>query len=179
MLGFDGEPFLLREGGAVIKQVRKWVQMVMQNDRENGNEALAVEQQTALELLLLGKSVAETAKTAGVGRSTVHRWLKHDPAFRAAYNEWHDQLKESSRSRLLMLTDKATDALEKALEAGDARAALQLLKGMGLIKDQPAGPTEPEEVKKVMEIEKERRKIELRKAKGKLSNDAATADLGW
>jgi len=66
-----------------------------------------------------------------------------------------------------------------ALEAGDARAALQLLKGMGLIKDQPVGPMEVEEVKKVMEMEKERKKIALRKAKGKLENDAETADLGW
>ena len=152
--------------------------MVMQNDRENGSEGLMAEQQTALELLLLGKSVAETAKSAGVARSTVHRWLKHDAAFRAAYNEWHDQLMQSSRSRLLMLTDKATDALEKALEAGDARARLQLLKGMGLIKDEPAGPTDPKEVKTTMELEEKRRKIELRREEGKLSNDDKTADLG-
>ncbi|MGD0766763.1 MAG: helix-turn-helix domain-containing protein [Tepidisphaeraceae bacterium] len=153
--------------------------MVMQNDSGNGNEGLAVEQQTALELLLLGKSVAETAKSTGVSRQTVHRWLKHDATFRAAYNEWHDQLKESSRSRLLMLTDKATDALEKALEAGDARAALQLLKGMGLIKDEPAGPTDPQEVKKSMEMEEKRRKIALRRERGKLENEDQTAELGW
>jgi len=155
--------------------------MVMQNNRngDEGIETLAAEQQTALELLLLGKSVAETAKSAGVARQTVHRWLKHDATFRAAYNEWHDQLKESSRSRLLMLTDKATDALEKALEAGDARAALQLLKGMGLIKDEPAGPTDPQEVKKSMEMEEKRRKIALRRERGKLENEDQTAELGW
>jgi transposase-like protein len=103
---------------------------------------LAAHQQATLELLVTGKSIAETARSAGVSRMTIHRWLKHDPVFRAAYNQWHEQLRESCRSRLQAMTDKAADALEKALEAGDARSALQLLKGMGMIKERPAEPTE-------------------------------------
>ncbi len=44
-------------------------------------------------------------------------------------------MRESSRSRLLMLTDKATEAVEKALESGDAKTAMQLLKAMGMLKE--------------------------------------------
>src|SRR5579862_6630076 len=35
----------------------------------------------ALELLLAGKSVVETAKTIGTSRMTIYRWLKHDKEF--------------------------------------------------------------------------------------------------
>jgi AcrR family transcriptional regulator len=139
---------------------------------------LGVEQQTALELLLTGKSIAETARSAGVSRVAIYRWLKHDAAFQAAYNQWHDQLQESCRSRLQALTDKATDALEKALEAGDARAALQLLKGMGMIKERMPGPTDPEEVGKILAMDEKRRELKLRRERARLREDELTVDAG-
>ncbi len=149
---------------------------------ESGGELaltrLGVEQQTALESLLTGKSIAETARSAGVSRMTIWRWMKHDPAFRAAYNQWHDQLQESCRSRLHALTDKATDALEKALEAGDARTALQLLKGLGMIKERPAGPTDPEEIEKTLAIEEKRRELKFRREKARLRDEELMADAG-
>src|ERR1700722_11223236 len=73
----------------------------------SGMESLGREQQAVLELLLEGKSVAETARLAAIGRTTIYRWMKSDPAFMAAYNRWHDEMNESCRSRLLMLTDSA------------------------------------------------------------------------
>ena len=97
-------------------------------------EQLPPEQQTALELLVGGKAVAETARQVGVSRSTVFRWLKNDPVFRAAYNQWQEEIQSSCQSRLMTMTDKAADALEKSLEGGDGRLALQLLKGMGMIR---------------------------------------------
>jgi len=140
---------------------------------------LGVEQQAALELLLTGKSIAETARSAGVSRMAIWRWMKHDAAFQAAYNQWHDQLQESCRSRLQALTDKATDALEKALEAGDARAALQLLKGMGMIKERTPGPTEPEEVEKILAMDEKRRELRIRREKARLREDELTVDAGF
>jgi AcrR family transcriptional regulator len=125
--------------------------------RDMSPELLAGPQQAALELLLTGKSIAETARSAGVSRTTVYQWLKSDPVFQAAYNEWHEEMRESSRSRLLMLTDKATNAVEKALESGDAKMGLQLLKSMGMLKDRPAGPTDPDEVTRIAGLEKRKR----------------------
>jgi hypothetical protein len=81
-------------------------------------EKLAAEQRTALEW---------------GSRGTIYHWLKHDAIFRAVFNQWQDEMQQSCRSRLMMMTDKAATALERSLEAGDARSALQLLKGMGLI----------------------------------------------
>jgi transposase-like protein len=139
---------------------------------------LAVEQQAALELLVTGKSITDTARAAGVARSTIYHWLRHDPVFQAAYNQWHDQLEEGCRSRLMTLTDKATDAIEKALENGDARAALQLLKGMGMIRHKIVGLTDAEEIRARDEIQKEKKRIALKRDKGGLVMEDLLAEGG-
>jgi hypothetical protein len=54
-----------------------------------------------------------------------------DPEFQAAFNQWQDHLEQNCRARLLTMTGKAANAVEKAVEGGDAKTALQLLKGMG------------------------------------------------
>jgi transposase-like protein len=123
---------------------------------------LGADQRAALESLLVGKSITETARSVGISRTTLYDWMRSDPTFRAAYNKWHDSLRESCQSRLLNLTDKATDAVEKALEAGDARTALQLLKGMGLIGERKIGPTDAEEIRATMELEQQRRNLDLK-----------------
>jgi AcrR family transcriptional regulator len=139
---------------------------------------LAPRQQAAMEMLLTGKSVADSARSAGVSRITLHRWLRKDAAFRAAYNQWRDELQESCRSRLEALTDKAADAIEKALETGDARTALQLLKSLGLIQQRPIGPTDPEEIREYQAIEEKRRGLRVRREKAKLMGEEMTADMG-
>jgi AcrR family transcriptional regulator len=122
--------------------------------RGKGAENLPPDQRAVLELLLQGRSVSESAQSAGVGRRTVYNWFKKDPAFAALYNQWHEEMKETCRSRLLVLSGKATIALEKALEAGDAKSALQLLKGIGLLAPTAERPTEEEEVRKQTELER-------------------------
>jgi len=138
---------------------------------------LATSQQTALELMVTGKSITQTAREAGVARSTIYEWLRHDPVFQAAYNQWHDQLEESCRSRLMTLTDKATDAIEKALENGDSRAALQLLKGMGLIRPKAVGPTDAEEIRAKAEMAKEKKRIGVKNEKAELALAELLAEM--
>jgi hypothetical protein len=120
--------------------------------------ALAIDQQKALEHLLTGQSVAEAAQLAGISRATLYRWLRHDAAFGAAYNQWQDQLQEGCRSRLLTLGVKAAAAVEKALDNGDAKTALQLLKGMGLLSPRPVGLTDADELREQAQLEKEERR---------------------
>ena len=150
--------------------------------KAQGNELAALrlgpDQQTALESLLMGKSIAETARSAGVSRMAIYRWLKHDAEFRTAFNQWQDHLRESCRSRLQALTDKATDAVEKALEAGDARTALQLLKGLGMLKEHPPEPTDPMEVQSKLAAEEKRKDIRMRREKARLMDEEMLADTG-
>jgi transposase-like protein len=92
---------------------------------------LEPEQQRALRYLVEGSSVAETARSMGVARSTIHRWIKNDATFRAAYEEWQEEALASVRSRLLALTDRATDSIEQSVKAGNSAVSMQVLKSLG------------------------------------------------
>lgn len=111
-------------------------------------EGLSVNQQRALESIVQGVSLMETSKRVGVARSTLYEWLKKDVVFRAAYNKWHNMMDESCRTRLKMMAGKAMHAVEKALEGGDAKLALALLNGMGLIKRSRVRATDAEVLKR-------------------------------
>ncbi len=136
-----------------------------------GMEGLAAKQRTAMETLVAGGSVTEAARSCGVSRTTIYQWLKHDATFQAAYNQWHEMMEQSCRSRLKMMLDKASSALEKALEGGDAKAALQLLKGMGMIRAN-------EEEKSTVAEEVERENQIKRRSRAKLASDEMFADFG-
>ena len=90
------------------------------------------QQVTALEALFAGMSVTESAQLAGVARSTMYLWF-NDPEFKMAYQQWREEIVDTCRSRLLMMTDKALVAVEKQLESGDGHAGLRLLKGLGAL----------------------------------------------
>jgi transposase-like protein len=136
---------------------------------------LKAEQVSALRELAQGKSIAETARAAGVSRPTVYSWLKSDPAFRAAYNRWHEEMEESTRSQLLMCGDLATGAIKTALENGDAKTALALLKGLGLIKPSGERLTEAADVKKRAELDALKLKIGMEEEGRKLVSEAKIA----
>jgi len=134
-------------------------------------DELSGEQRTALEMLVGGKSLAETARTVGVARSTIYEWLKKDAGFRAAYNQWHEMMKESCRSRLKMMLDKATSAVEKALDAGDSKAAIALLKGMGMIEKEQERSTDARDVAR-------ENSTKVRRKRAKLIGEEMMAEFG-
>ncbi len=77
--------------------------------------ALSHPQRRALELLTRGRSIRSAASEAGVGRTTLYRWLRDDPQFIAAYNLWNDELIESARARLASLINAAVDTMGRAI----------------------------------------------------------------
>ncbi|HRQ73999.1 MAG TPA: hypothetical protein PLU35_13315 [Phycisphaerales bacterium] len=46
---------------------------------------ITARQEKAIAALINETTVARAARTSGIGLRTLHRWLVHDPAFRAAY----------------------------------------------------------------------------------------------
>jgi hypothetical protein len=118
-------------------------------------------QKAALELLCTGVPVAEAARRVEVNRRTIFRWIKSDPVFAAAYNQWHAEMEESCRSQLSLLAEAATSAVRGALERGDARTGMQLLKGLGLIAPAGKRAMEADEIARRNVLERERRKIKL------------------
>jgi len=138
---------------------------------------LGEEQRAALELLAMGKSVTDVAKEVGLSRTTVYRWLKDDPAFRAAHNQWQDEIEQTGRSRLLTLTGKAAAAIDRALEKGDPKTALQLLKGLGMLKTPTPQLLEEEELRKRMELDRRERQLKLEAEGRRMESDEAVARM--
>jgi transposase-like protein len=117
---------------------------------------LSVQQQAAVDLLAVGKTVTAVAEQVGVARQTVSEWLNQDPAFEAAVNRRRQELWENVSDRLRALLPNALDVLEQALENGSVKAAVEVLKAAGLHGLQrPSGPVDPLDVENLAK-EKER-----------------------
>ena len=56
-------------------------------------------QQRAIQLLIAGKSVTETAIAVGVDRRTLQRWRSNNPHFQAEYNRQRTEIYESAQFR--------------------------------------------------------------------------------
>jgi hypothetical protein len=109
----------------------------MRQNATPAKDPLSPNQERALAALLAGKSVTEAAAVAEVDRTTLHRWLKEDFDFGAALNRGRKDLREAMHARLMVLAAKAAGCVEKALDNGDDKVALALLKGIGLLSGEP------------------------------------------
>ncbi len=112
----------------------------------SGGDGLTPAQRRAIQRLASGESATAAAASAGVHRQTLHRWLREDAAFRAAFHAWQAAAAEDARARLLALADAAVTAVAAAITAGDTRTALAILKGQGLLTPPEPGPTDPDHV---------------------------------
>jgi len=93
-----------------------------------------------------------------VGRGSVKN---EDVNFRAAHNAWQKHTVASTRSSILALTEPAIRSVAAALEAGDAKTGLMLLKSLGLLTPPTPGSTDVEDVKKEQKIERKRQDTNL------------------
>jgi transposase len=120
-------------------------------------EGLPAPQQEALAAIKSGLSFPKAAEAAGVGRTTIYRWVQSDPHFRAAYNAWQQETRESAHARLLKLTEKAVEVVEAALRRSDEKTAVALLKHLGVLRPRRAGTTEANVLQVQMLLEKSKR----------------------
>jgi len=97
-------------------------------------QKLSSKQLMAIDMILTGLNDREVAESIGVGRNTVNKWRNHDEDFQAELNERRKALNEATQNRIRSLTQKALDAIEYALDRGDARIALEVLKMAGFAK---------------------------------------------
>ena len=115
------------------------------------------ERRAALRGLKMTGKMSEAAKAAGVSRSSIYRWKYEDAAFRVLCNRWEREKIDECRDGVTGLLGKAVGVLERALDNGDARAALVVLKSMGILKPRETGATDLEEVEWDMALEAERK----------------------
>jgi len=103
--------------------------------RRNATETATLDgtQQAALDALAAGQPDATAAAAAGVHRATVNRWLAHDPVFQASLNAARRALQVAVRAQLEHLAEDALGVVAKAVRAGDVKAALAVLTGLGVL----------------------------------------------
>ena len=110
--------------------------------------AISAKQEQAINLMVAGTSLCETAARLGVGRGTLYRWMQEDADFIAAYNGWRRDLGRVARSRLLTMTDSALKTVQEAIDKGNAKLAFDLIKQLGLFAVEPPGSDDPEVVRR-------------------------------
>jgi hypothetical protein len=108
-------------------------------------------QSLAIDNLLAGKGVVETAQLIGVAYETLSRWRNNDPSFIAAYNQRRQALWDANADRLRGAVGQAIETLQNSLESNNEgiriRAAALILKAAGMdALPQPQGLTTPEAV---------------------------------
>ncbi len=93
---------------------------------------LTASQLAAVAQLAQGATVIRAAEAAGVCRETVHRWSRENLDFRAALNGARRELQDALNRRLLAVAERAMTNVAEAVEHGDLRASLSVLKGLGV-----------------------------------------------
>lgn len=102
--------------------------MVTKSDKKR----LTDKQLKAIDLLVAGLTDTEVAEQLGVARQTVNEWKNRNPAFIAELNRRRKAVYEASLNKLVNLTHKAIEIVEKEIEAGNWKLALEVLKMAGL-----------------------------------------------
>jgi hypothetical protein len=93
---------------------------------------LSVEQENAIDVLLTGKTDRETAEAVGVSRWTVQQWRTQHPLFMVALEQKRAEVWRGVQEKLRSLMRKAVENLAAAVEEGDLKASLDLLKAVGM-----------------------------------------------
>jgi len=109
------------------------VNILTQIETDQTVQPLSKRQLSALEALLTGSTVTDAAVAAGVARTSVHRWLKDDWVFKAELNRARREIRDAIRSQLLRAAESGVRVVSKAIEGGDLRVAMDVLKGLGLL----------------------------------------------
>ena len=107
---------------------------------------LSIEQHNAIDLLILGDTDHAVAEQIGVARETICRWRNANPYFMAELNRRRQDVWQTAQERLRGLVGKAIDILEQALQPGDVKAAVTVLRAANLYGNvgAPQGETDPE-----------------------------------
>jgi len=96
--------------------------------QSNGNSRmLTIRQQGALANLLEGSSITAAARKVGVRRETLHTWMKQ-PVFLREYRDGCEKLRHEIESKMIMMANKATSVIDQALDAGNTKAAMDIIK---------------------------------------------------
>ena len=120
--------------------------------QERNDQGLTLRQQQAVELLALGKTKTEVAAAIGVSRQQLHRWDKN-VYFRSAVSMTYAAQWIGNKERLRGLAGKAVAVIENEIDGGNLKAAVELLKIIGMANGKAALTKQGKSVDDLLEIE--------------------------
>ena len=114
---------------------------------------LSIQQKNAIDLLIVGQTDGEVAKTIGVSRQTINQWKNQDAVFVAEMNRKRKNIWECQQERLRSVVEKSIDVLIEDMSGDDLKlrqsAAIHILKAVKLYgtDHKPSGFTDPNTIK--------------------------------
>ena len=130
---------------------------------DDGSDVITPQQERAIGLMASGKTATDAAAGVGVSRATLYRWMRDDPAFVAAWNAWQGDQRQATRAQLLGLSGEAVAAVRGAMQKGDGRLGLAMLKAMGLLAEQAVGSEDAELVGKQLDLARREEVLKVQK----------------
>ena len=122
---------------------------------ERNEYSLTPRQQMAAELLAAGKSKKATAIEVGISRQQLWEWEKN-VYFKSAVSRIHADLWVDNAQRLRGLGARAVDVIEKEIDGGNVKAAIALLKTIGMSNGKIALQRKGKTVEDFLSIEAEK-----------------------
>jgi transposase-like protein len=124
-------------------------QKVTKNDEiqaEDTRFPLTATQLKAVELLLEGKTITETARQLDIRRETVSSWYNRHPGFIATYNQAQRSTWEAGQNKLLDSRMKAIDKLMTLVESDNEAVAFKAAMALLGLQVAPSGRTDPDSI---------------------------------
>jgi hypothetical protein len=93
---------------------------------------LSIEQENAIDLLIAGNTDQQVADAVGKDRTTVWGWRHEHPLFMATLARRRAEVWRAPQEKLRALLVKAVENLAAAVDAGDWKASIEVLKAVGM-----------------------------------------------
>jgi hypothetical protein len=155
-------------------------------------EGLSAGEALAMQCIMRGETMTAAAQAANVSRTALYKWLEPGKPLYEAMTVWKQDMATTARTRLLMMSEMATENIFEALAGGDAKIAMKLMEKLGILSPPPVGPTRAEmvtaevttkQVEREMSVSLRTRAAdfvngwtEMRRRKPKLENEKSEAN---
>ena len=94
------------------------------NEKETKNSSLTIRQQSALHIIAASPTVAQAARTSGIGESTLRRWLA-DNRYRQEVTRHRQESANLARQELQGLMLRSVSVLTEAMDDPDLTLRLR------------------------------------------------------
>lgn len=107
----------------------------VKNDRTriDGVQLRTQSRQRASSLLAAGVTVNDICAQLKCGKNTIYKWMK-EPAFIKQYDEERELLAIGAVSQTAVIIESAIETIQKGINAGDAKLAMDFLKETGVLR---------------------------------------------